>query len=207
LFLLIGLIAGPASDYSLQAAGIIKPSSNFGSNLLIAISNNSTEGVDFSMNQFSQHEIEHPVITYLEFAAKHPIEFGQQRLSALWELWGPWPEPGDSKNPRGSVTRALIGLRFPLLLFALLALWNRRKNLDSVLMFVTILVITITHFLFFSTPRFGFPIEPLLIVLAVAGIGDIYVQLRDIRREEREYNTIFGRYLDKRVIQPSRRAK
>lgn len=193
LFLLIGLTTGPAFDYSLQAAGIIKPSSNFGSNLLIAITGNSTEGVDFSMSKFSQHEIEHPVITYLEFAAKRPIEFGQQRLSALWELWGPWPEPGDLKNPRGSVTRALIGLRFPLLLFALLALWNRRKNLDSVLMFVPILVITMTHFVFFSTPRFTFPIEPLLIVLAVAGIGDIYLRLRDIRREEREYKTIFGR--------------
>jgi hypothetical protein len=176
LFLLGGLAAGLAVgiviDYSLQLAGVIKPPSNFGSNLLIAIGSYSSD-TNFSVSS-TDYEKAHPITTYLAFAFHQPKEFLIQRISAAWELWGLWPSSGNPEAPRGLATKVLIGLRFPVLLLAMYAAWKRRNNMDAVIIALPIIEITAVHTVFFASPRFTYPAEPLLIVLAVGGCGEFY---------------------------------
>ena len=167
------LITGFAFIIGMELAlikfGILKGASNIGTNLLIAIHNNSTHGIDFSLGMFSEQEKGAPLMTYLSFAVSHPIEFLSQRLSSAWELWGPWPGVGDAPIPRSTVTRLLIGLRFPALILAVLAIWVLRSRPQIWLIATPILVVTVTHVLFFSTSRFTYPVEPSLLILAVLG--------------------------------------
>lgn len=176
--LFAGFLFGMAMEFVLTKFGIIQRSSNFGTNLIVAIGSSSTEGMDFDALTFTEEEKNAPLLTYLKFAVYHPIEFLWQRLSALWELWGPWPSPGDPDAPRSMVTRIIIGLRFPALLFAVAAVWIRRSRVEIWCVAMPILVITMTHVMFFSTPRFTFPIEPALLILATLGVTDVLVRNR-----------------------------
>ena len=86
---------------------------------------------------------------------------------ALWELWGFWPDAGDEDNPRDWKRRALIGLRFPLFLFAVAGAWVGRHDWRVWACFIPIAAITLVHTAFFSTSRFTYTVEPLAMVLAV----------------------------------------
>jgi hypothetical protein len=89
-----------------------------------------------------------------------------QRLSALWETWGPYPQDA----PRASWERLLIGLRFPLLLLAALGFARHRSQLEYQLLAVPIGVLTAVHFAFFSAARFSYVVMPLVISMAMVAL-------------------------------------
>lgn len=148
----------------------IAPAENFDYNVLLSISATSSEGMGFSkpafQARFSEEEQARPFATYFRFAAEHPGAFVRQRLSALWELWGPWPSPGDPEHPRRFPIRLLLGLRFLLIVPAVWAFARHIREERAWIVATPILVITVAHTVSFATPRFTYVVEPLAIVLA-----------------------------------------
>ena len=173
--LLIGFAFGIGIHWFLSQMGLIKNSSILAEDLMIAIGGNSTTGIDFHPRWITANELAHPIATYIQFALAHPIQFFWQRVSSLWELWGPWPAAtvSDLGESRSSLARILIALHFPALLLAAAAMWKRRNSLKVWLLASPILMITAVHMMFYSVPRYTFPAEPGLIVLATIGLGDL----------------------------------
>lgn len=169
------LIAGTVVFVSVIAIiryeNIVKPPNNLGENLLFAINKNSHEGLEFSTKRYSQEQINHPIKTYLNFAVQHPSRYLSQRFWSLWELWGAWP--GDGNDPsmkRGWPAKLVIGSRFLFFLLALYAVYKNRNRWDIYILLTPVFVITAVHFMFYSTPRYEYVVEPLVIILAVGGL-------------------------------------
>jgi uncharacterized membrane protein len=181
LLVVAGLAMGLGIERTLSALGLIVPSGNLGPNLLISIGSDSVRGINFSIDQFSAAEKAQPFITYLTFAIERPVEFLYQRWAALWELWGPWPSPGDAENPRSYLGRGLIGLRFPLFVAALMELWRGRKKWEYCIIGCPIIIVTLIHIMFFATPRFTHPVEPMLIILASVFLAKIVERSASIK--------------------------
>ena len=182
VLLLAGLMVGIFTNLILIHTGVIAEPSNTGGNLLLSINKSSGDNAFFSAVQFSDEEKSHPLSTYVKFAMDYPSEFIRLRLSSFWELWGPWPSPGDPHASRSVLSRALIGVRFPLLLVALLGVWLNRRSPATILIGLPIMLITVVHVVFFSSPRFTYTVEPLVIILAMAGLYGIYGKLTFLRR-------------------------
>lgn len=173
LHLLAGFVLVAGAEQGLILAGIVRASSNFGMNVLIAIGNMSTGKIAYNTRAFSDAERAQPVLTYLDFARDHPGRFLLQRLSALWELWGPWPVPREAGETRSLLISAAMGLRFPILIAALAGLWRFRALATVRLLAVPLLVITVIHTVFFATPRFTLPVEPMLFTLALLFLASV----------------------------------
>lgn len=163
---LLGLATVWLLHGALVWGGVIAKPENLNENFIWAISGTSTEGIPF-MQGTDSAATSRPLRSYVEFAMAHPAQFAKQRLSSLWELVGPWPSPGIGDYQRGKVTRALIGLRFVLLLLALGAAWRLRRR-QTAYLFMPLLGIAALHVVFFSEPRFLAPAEPMLMLLAAA---------------------------------------
>lgn len=154
-----------------------------GENLLYAINRNSHEGLDFSTSRYTQKQVAHPITTYLYFAARHPSQYLSQRLWSLWELWGPWP--GDGNNPgvkRSMVAKCMIGSRFIFLLLALFAIYHYRNRWETYILLTPVSVITVVHLVFYSTPRYEYVVEPLVIILAMGGAKIICNKIHAYRK-------------------------
>lgn len=161
-----GVMALTVVTFFAYEAKVISQPSNMGVNLLIAINSRSSEGVIFSASHFSNEQRNNPLGTYVAFAKEHPREFLAQRASSLWELWGPWPSKGNPANPRSTIDRILIGARFPVFALAIAGLFIGWRNDIVTACGIPIILITLVHTAFFSTPRFSYPVEPLAILLA-----------------------------------------
>ncbi len=151
--------------------GIVKPPNNMGENLLYAINRNSHEGLDFTTSRYTQEQVAHPITTYLNFAEQHSSQYLSQRFWSLWELWGPWP--GDGNNPRarrGVLAKCVIGSRFIFLLLALFAAYSYRNRWQTYILLTPVFIITAVHFVFYSTPRYEYVVEPLVIILAMGEV-------------------------------------
>jgi hypothetical protein len=148
--------------------GVVAPSNNGGVNLLFSIQSTSTEGIVFSTESFTAAERSKPLATYIHFAIDRPKQFLWQRLSSLWELWGPLP--ASAEGSRSLIRRLLIGMRFPLFAIATLGIVIHRTSRPHLLLAVPILVVTLIHTAFFSTARFSYPVEPLVLILAANAI-------------------------------------
>lgn len=176
LKLLIGFILGLMIFLILESSDIIKPSQNFGLNLLISIQSDS-RNIIWEPKHFSEDEIQNPVKTYLTFIADNPYEYLEQRAISIWALWGPIPF-----THRGAFEKFLIALRFPLLIFSLLTIIYRNKiglSKDFIFIMSTpIILITIIHTMFFSQQRFTFVVEPFAIILSVIFIDYLIKELR-----------------------------
>lgn len=159
--------------FSLLGFGVVAPSSNLGPNLLVATRAYSHKPIDYTTDEFSAEQHRHPARTYLTYAYEHPRAFIAKRLSSLWTLWGPWPGSAYEENSRGPIRKALIGLRFPVLLLALVAVFFRPERLYPWVLLLPALLITVVHMLFFSTSRFTYPAEPFLLLLATLGVMDL----------------------------------
>jgi len=115
---------------------------------------------------------------YLKSALGDPVRFLRQRLLALWELWGPWPDPGEWVSPvtgnvygRSALENFVIGLRFPLFAMALFFLWRGRRDFYLWALFVPVLVVTLVHVVFYGLPRYTFPAEPFVFLIVALGVG------------------------------------
>jgi len=162
----LGALVGLTFHGGLLLAEVILPAANFGLNLLIAVGSYSYD-LKHSISIYSPSEQSHPLQTYLSFALNHPLTFIAQRLDSLWELWGPWPAYG-----RSLFAKPVIGLRFPLLLIGGIGAYKYRRSFHAWILFTPVVVITLGHTVFFSYPRYTLPVEPLLVVLAVASLCD-----------------------------------
>ncbi len=175
-WLLAGIITVLIAEMAAIGAGLLAESANLGPNLVISVTSTSSEGINFNPVYTGN-----PVKIYLGFMFSQPLEFLEQRWSSLWELWGPWPNAGDANTPRSEISRAIIGLRFPLLLMAiscfLLRCWERRRNeaafYEALVLLSPIAVVTAIHIVFFSTSRFSFTMEPFAITLVAGLLGDL----------------------------------
>lgn len=103
---------------------------------------------------------------YVQDALATPARFARQRLQSVGELWGPWP----LEHGRPTWRRVLIGMRFPFALLALTALVAHRRERCWWVVATPPLVVTAIHFWLFSTARHSQPVEPQMLLLAVAGI-------------------------------------
>ena len=145
----------------LVAAGAILPSDITRINLLFSINSTSTN-FEFSNERFTNEEKRHPLRTYLRFAVEQPGAFALQRASSLWELWGPYPTDED----RAVGKRLLLGMRFPLLVLALVAVARGFRRWEVALLAIPLAVNSAIHVAFYSHPRYAYVTEPLVIVLA-----------------------------------------
>jgi hypothetical protein len=168
-----GMVLVAVLNAALIATGTIAPTRHAGPNVLMAIQSSSSEGIVFSAEAFSAEERARPFVTYLRFAAEHPLTFAEQRLSALWELWGPWPSAGDPQNPRSVLARLLIGVRFLLIALAAGGLVRHARDSRAWVIVAPVLAITAVHVAFFATPRFTHVVEPLTAVLAAWFVMDL----------------------------------
>lgn len=161
-----GMLAISLIYISLLNFGIVKSSSNLGVNILISISSYGGD-INYSLDGLSKEYIHHPIQSYFMFAMDHPWEFLKQRALSFNELWL-WPS--DGTPPRSLITKLLIALKIPVLIGAIVAFCFNFKKVDFWILFLPILIITLIHTLFFSTPRFTYVIEPFAIILAVIGL-------------------------------------
>ena len=105
---------------------------------------------------------------YLNYALSNPLIFITERFNSLWEFWGFLPSANEGLR-ENLVFRLLIGLRFPLLILAIIGFIKSVKNHLIIFSASAIISITILHTVFYSIPRYNFTVEPFLILLAVIG--------------------------------------
>jgi hypothetical protein len=169
--LLVAVAGVQIVDRTLQWLDVTGPPDHLGLNLLLAVTAFSTDGVPSAPTGVTPEQLAHPIATYLRFAIEHPGTFIAQRLASLYELWGPWPNTGDVDTPRGVLPRLVIGLRFPLLVLALVGLWIGRHRAETWMVAAPLVALTAIHIAFFSaSPRFTVPMEPAAIVLAAVAV-------------------------------------
>ena len=112
---------------------------------------------------------------YLGAFVQDPLDFLWQRLLSLYQLWGGWPmdnEVWEAAGVRSTLNKFLIGLRFPLLLAAVVAAVRLFKTPLIIGMILVPLSITLVHLLLFSEPRHAVPAEPFLILLVGVWLGE-----------------------------------
>lgn len=171
----VGLFYG-----ALIVADVAEPSANLNINYLFAINTMSHKSVDWSIQrEFSEEERENALRHYIEFAFEHPGKFTAQRLSSLWNMWGPMAPLGTEEHRRSLRSSLLIGLRFPVLLLAMWGLFRKRNNYNYWLVAAPAIVATLVHMMFFSLHRHSVPVEPLAIVLASIGLVELLSIIRD----------------------------
>lgn len=109
---------------------------------------------------------------YLNYAVSHPLLFILERFQSLWEFWGLLP--ASNEGLRGNLLfRIIIGIRFPLLLLAIYGFIKSDKNNLVIFSSLTLITLTVMHFIFYSIPRYNFAAEPFLIFLAVLGLNNL----------------------------------
>lgn len=102
---------------------------------------------------------------YVDHIKHEPGEFIRQRLANLWELWGFYPSSSDGN--RGLLSRLGIGLENAFMLFlGLYGWWKNRKNFNISVLILPFLVATPMHSLLLALPRYTYPVEPFMILLA-----------------------------------------
>jgi len=102
---------------------------------------------------------------YMDHVRNEPGEFIRQRLANLWELWGFYPSSSDGN--RGWASRAGIGLcNAFMLFFGIYAWWKNRRSYSALILLIPFLVVTPLHSLLLALPRYTYPVEPFMILLA-----------------------------------------
>jgi hypothetical protein len=115
---------------------------------------------------------------YIQFALEHPLQFIQNKLANLWELWGFFPS--SSGGNRGLGARLLIGCsNLFLLLFGIAGWWRNRKSWVATCLLLPFLIVTVVHTLLLAFPRYTFAAEPFLIIFA----SDALVQFFSAKRK------------------------
>lgn len=137
----------------------------------VTIGNNIFHNLSLASTDFESEYIDAKtsVNEYLNYISSDPAKYLGDRFVSLWNLWGPFPSSSEGLRANLFFT-ILSGLRFPLLILAVYALWKFQPGKEKTFLICTFLVLTAVHFFFFSIPRFTVPVEPLLIILTVEGI-------------------------------------
>lgn len=117
---------------------------------------------------------------YFGYLIAHPLDFIYDRIISLWDMWGFLPDASDGLRSN-ILFRMLIAIRFPLLLLAIYGFIKSCKNYIAVYLILPALTITFIHAFiitsaneaYIANPRYIFPTEPFLIVLAVIGLNNL----------------------------------
>lgn len=98
-----------------------------------------------------------------------PINFIFMRAKEFWLVWGFWPATNPHRMIVDIPLKILIGLRFPLFFGAMYFFFvSKNKSKDDALLLIPILLITITHTMFFSASRHTYVVDPLVVTLFVS---------------------------------------
>ncbi len=102
---------------------------------------------------------------YIEHAKADPTGFIKQKLANYWELWGFFAS--SANGGRGIGSRLLLGAgNLFLLAFGLTGWWMQRRNFNVALLILPFVIVTILHTMLFAMPRYTYPVEPFLLLLA-----------------------------------------
>jgi Gpi18-like mannosyltransferase len=102
---------------------------------------------------------------YVDHLKKNPGEYIRQRLANIWELWG-CPSAANGGRGMGSRIVMLAGNLF-MVIFGLYGWWKNRSRFDISVLILPFLIITGLHTFLIAIPRYTYPIEALMILLAV----------------------------------------
>lgn len=167
--LLLAGFFGPVllvSYYSYVKTGAFSVSGNNQINILYSVTA-SGPYIDFHLGE------EHPEINtsgkalhmYIDHMVSSPLQFTRQRLANLWELWGFYAS--DANGGRGVGSRILLGAgNFFLVVFGLIGWWFYRKEFSVSILLLPFVVVTLLHTFLFAMPRYTYPVEPFMILLA-----------------------------------------
>lgn len=157
--------------YSDIKTGDFSVSGNNQINILYAVTA-SGDYIDYTLGD------KHPEINttgkavhmYLDHLVTSPLQFARQKLANLWELWGFYASASD--GGRGVGSRILLGAgNFFLVVFGLIGWWHHRKNFSVSILILPFLVVTLLHTFLFAMPRYTYPVEPFMLLLAAWAVA------------------------------------
>ena len=151
--------------YCYQETGSFSVSGNTRINVLYAVTASGGR-VDYYMGD------KHPEINttgkalqlYVGHMKDNTGEYIKQRLANLWELWG-CPSAADGGRGIGSRIIMLTGNLFMVVL-GLVGWWKNRIFFNVSILILPFLVVTPLHTLLIAIPRYTYPVEPFMIILA-----------------------------------------
>lgn len=152
--------------YSYRKTGSFSISGNNQINILYAVTASGSY-IDYTFGDT------HPEINttgkalhmYVDHLVTNPLQFARQRLANLWELWGFYAS--DANGGRGVASRLLLGAgNFFLVVFGLAGWWRYRKDFNISILILPFLVVTLLHTFLFAMPRYTYPVEAFMILLA-----------------------------------------
>ena len=153
------------ASYCYWMTGSFAVSGNTRINILYAVTASGGK-VDYYMGD------KHPEINtaekalqlYWDHLKESPGEFIRQRLANLWELWG-CPSAADGGRGMGSRILMLTGNLF-MLIPGLMGWWKNRNIFNRAVLLLPFVVVTPIHVLLIAIPRYTYPVEPFMILLA-----------------------------------------
>ncbi len=117
----------------------------------------------------------------LEFARSQPRRVLELAAIKYWRYWSPWPNANEYRSPGAAVASALLVI--PLYLLILAGVWNRRHDLDALLLLAgPVLYFCAVHAVFVSSIRYRIPAEPAVMGLAAIGLRSIATRVFAARR-------------------------
>ncbi|EKD71441.1 MAG: glycosyl transferase family protein [uncultured bacterium] len=156
-----GYMLGILFSFMLLNYGVIASTNRYGLEILKSLNADSLKEEYPSIANFKEDEKLHPIRTYIQFILNNPTTYLKQRLFALENMWG-WPLASN----RNLIAKILIAIRFPIFILGIIGFWKYRNNFDAWVLFIPILALSIIHVATYSSPRYTFTVEPLLICLA-----------------------------------------
>lgn len=106
---------------------------------------------------------------YFDHAKANPNQFMKDRVVNIWNLWGFYPDSSDGS--RSIIARLIIGIgNFFMIVFGLTGWWMNRKNFKTFILILPFAIITIVHIFFLALPRYTYPAEPFMILLATGAL-------------------------------------
>ncbi len=118
---------------------------------------------------------------YISHFLQHPLNFMYERIQSLWDLWGFMPSSTEGLR-ENIIFRILIAFRFPIVILALYGFIKSKKDFIVYYLIIPAFVITCVHALiitsvhenYIANPRYTFPAEPFLIILAGMGVNYLF---------------------------------
>lgn len=110
---------------------------------------------------------------YFEHAKANPNQFIKNRFVNIWDLWGFYP--GSSDGNRSIAARLIIGVgNFFMIFFGLTGWWMNRKDFKFFILILPFAIITVVHIFFLALPRYTYPAEPFMIILATGALYRLF---------------------------------